>query len=56
MFSFDCTTITDTSVEVQDWYLVITKRGTQSKGWKLAMYEEKTKYKVEDWFFVEVKE
>lgn len=54
MFWVNYTTITDTSVDVQDWYLVITKSGTQSKDWILGRYEVKTKYLVKDGFFIEI--
>ena len=56
MFWVNYTTITDTSVDVQDWYLVITKSGTQVKDWQLARYEVKTKYLVKDGFFIEIKQ
>jgi len=54
MFWDNYTTIKDTSVDVQDWYLVITKSGTQSKDWILGRYEVKTKYLIKDGLFIEI--
>lgn len=56
MFWGNYTNIIDTFVDVKDWFWVITKNGIQVKDWIPQRYEEKKKYTVKDWLFVEVTE
>ena len=49
-------TVSSKTIDVIDWYLVFTNSGMERQDWVDSYYEEKKKYKVEDWLFIEVKE